>query len=263
MASLLSRAPRSLLADVLAERNMQGCGQAGARGPPWAAGDDVAALRARGSLLRWLPWHWYSLDGTGWCYDAQWDELGRCADMSGPVDWNGIVNDPRLAAVEDAGTLPAAHVLALALLAYALSARLAILAWADRRAKALARSARDDEPPPDDEQPPAGDEEYPQQQQAGEAPQEIGAGCGDDAGGGGIGAKGGGGDDGPGGDGAPPEPAVSWRDVVEWVAAGQAWPWQWDVHALYGGLFPALLTLLLALALPLPIVDVDVDVSLS
>lgn len=72
---------------ILMERQRMSCSQAGPRGPPWA---DVTVP---GSLARWLPWHWYSLGGTGWCYDSRLDELNRCDSMrsaSTRIGWNGI-----------------------------------------------------------------------------------------------------------------------------------------------------------------------------
>ncbi len=73
---------------LLKDRARMSCNQAGPRGPPWT---DVPV---RGFLSRWLPWHWYSLGGTGWCYDEHVDELDRCDTLaeqpSITIDWNGI-----------------------------------------------------------------------------------------------------------------------------------------------------------------------------
>lgn len=39
---------------------------------------------------RWLPWNWWSIDGSGWCYNPEWDRLQWCADMDIAADWNGV-----------------------------------------------------------------------------------------------------------------------------------------------------------------------------
>jgi hypothetical protein len=62
------------------------CRQQGPKGPPFAEHPDALGH----ALTRWMPWRWYSLDGTGWCYDSAWDELRRCEDITDPVDWNGV-----------------------------------------------------------------------------------------------------------------------------------------------------------------------------
>jgi len=59
------------------------CEQAGARGPPFAPS-------VPGPGWSWLPWNWYSLGGTGWCYDESWDELVKCDELDTPPDWYGI-----------------------------------------------------------------------------------------------------------------------------------------------------------------------------
>ena len=52
-------------------------------------------IRAPGQLQSWLPWNWYSLGGTGYCYEETWDELVKCddLDMHG-LDWNGVRRRP-------------------------------------------------------------------------------------------------------------------------------------------------------------------------
>jgi hypothetical protein len=72
---------------LLSERNRLSCDQHSATAPSFAATHPSSGVRA---LSRWLPWNWYSLDGTGWCYDAEWDEMQACAGMGRPVDWNGV-----------------------------------------------------------------------------------------------------------------------------------------------------------------------------
>ena len=122
-------------ASALAERDRLGCLQAaGPRGPPFTAG-----LAAAGPLSRWLPWRWFSLDGTGWCYDAGWDELERCADMDVPVDWNGVSRqEPR--------ALWLSALLPLCALVFTLcSLGCAFSAWVDRR---KAAGGHTDAPPP-------------------------------------------------------------------------------------------------------------------
>jgi len=63
-----------------------GC-STGNAGPPFSP---TTAARMPGFLTRWLPWNWYSIGGSGWCYHAEWDRMQRCAEMDVPVDWNGV-----------------------------------------------------------------------------------------------------------------------------------------------------------------------------
>ena len=85
------------------------CSQSGAGGPPFspAVQQDEASLLLR--LRRWLPWQWYSVDGSGWCYNADWDRMQRCAEMDVPVDWNGVgaAPAPPWFGVEERGLLVA------------------------------------------------------------------------------------------------------------------------------------------------------------
>ena len=85
------------------------CSQSGAGGPPFspAVQQDESSLLLR--LRRWLPWEWYSIDGSGWCYDADWDRMQRCAEMDVPVGWNGVgaAPAPPWFGVEERGLLVA------------------------------------------------------------------------------------------------------------------------------------------------------------
>ena len=49
------------------------------------------------------------IDGSGWCYDADWDRMQRCAEMDVPVDWNGVgaAPAPPWFGVEERGLLVA------------------------------------------------------------------------------------------------------------------------------------------------------------
>ena len=75
--------------------------QRGPGGPPFASTHGSAFSRF---LVRWLPWKWYSLGGTGWCYDTAWDEMRPCAEMQS-VDWNGVGRLP-----DDAAGLPPSQI---------------------------------------------------------------------------------------------------------------------------------------------------------
>ena len=73
---------------LLRERDRLGCLQSGLRGPPFshAATSTVAASQL-------LPWNWFSLAGTGWCYDADRDELDICSRMKDlHIAWDGIAH---------------------------------------------------------------------------------------------------------------------------------------------------------------------------
>ena len=76
-----------MLDELLLARDKLSCQQRGAAGPPFAAAAQLTLGRA---FARWLPWNWFSLDGTGWCYDGEWDELLPCEELRAPVDWNGV-----------------------------------------------------------------------------------------------------------------------------------------------------------------------------
>ena len=78
-------------AAVLASNEADSCAQSGERGPPFAAAPPPTAS----FIHAWLPWNWYSLDGTGWCYDEEWDELELCERMTDRViDWGGTSHGP-------------------------------------------------------------------------------------------------------------------------------------------------------------------------
>ena len=124
---------------MLAERDSASCAQSGLNGPPWSAAGKTRLTR---SMSRWLPWNWYSLDGTGWCYDAAWDDIRHCTDILGRADWNGVVH---YESFEYRLGLPVGCVLALTLLAYLLAARLAFLEWLSGEEQ----KARDKEQPDD------------------------------------------------------------------------------------------------------------------
>jgi len=117
---------REQLRDVIAGRNGISCQQAGPNGPPFAKGYSSVL-----NLARWLPWNWYSLDGTGWCYDSSWDDMRRCVDVTDPVDWNGVTYDVDGATLD----LPLTHLLALAFLACVLAMRLAYIDWEARETR--------------------------------------------------------------------------------------------------------------------------------
>lgn len=116
---------------LLHERDRISCLQTGSRGPPFA--QHIAGER---SLSRWLPWNWFSLDGTGWCYDTDWDELRRCGEIKAPVDWNGRSMSSAWSSMGyddddvDHSALPLAQLLTVACTVFALAAYRAQRAWA-------------------------------------------------------------------------------------------------------------------------------------
>ena len=123
---------------LLEERDRISCQQSGPRGPPFVPG-----LKAARTLSRWLPWNWYSIDGTGWCYDMSWDEMRPCAEIEGSVDWNGVGNLP------GAGNgaklpLPPYQLLVICCISCIMAGHMAYGLWAARRAR---RSADDAEAP--------------------------------------------------------------------------------------------------------------------
>ena len=109
--------------EILAERDRMSCLQAGRRGPPFAANLSLAS-----QLERWLPWNWYSLDGRGWCYDAEWDELVRCDDLERHVDWNGI-SRPALYGASQTRVLPPARLALFCCVAFVLLSYHAYREW--------------------------------------------------------------------------------------------------------------------------------------
>ena len=139
-ASLPSSAWRVEWSRVLAERDHVSCQQSGPHGPPFAPG-----LKAERALLRWLPWNWGSIDGTGWCYDVSWDEMRPCEEMEGSVDWNGVGNVPGDEPNLFQPGLPPALLLVVASVGIATAAHAAYSEWARRRAR---RAADEDMPHP-------------------------------------------------------------------------------------------------------------------
>lgn len=131
---------------LLDERDRLSCLQGvGPRGPPFSSAGRPFWYA---HVTRWFPWNWFSIDGTGWCFDASWDEMRRCSEVEISVDWNGVSSAVRGDEI-DVEQLPVLQLLALACLAYALAAHLAYRQWARRRARRLA-DAEDGERTPDD-----------------------------------------------------------------------------------------------------------------
>ena len=97
------------------------CSQSGVAGPPFSPDtqQNESSLLAR--LRRWLPWEWYSIDGSGWCYNAEWDRMQRCAEMDVPADWNGVgaAPTPPWWGVEERGLLVAVLLSGAVLVCYA------------------------------------------------------------------------------------------------------------------------------------------------
>ena len=122
--------------NLLQQRNYYGCRQAGSRGPPFAA-TSVPPFSA--SVLRWLPWYWYSIDGTGWCYDVEMDEMQRCEDV-GPVDWNGVTLPSDAAPPRSWAAL-----LLVVAVASAVGACCAFCEWAEAERRRAGGRAADDE----------------------------------------------------------------------------------------------------------------------
>ena len=105
------------------------CNQAGAAGPPFSPRTEASGLVSL--LARWLPWNWRSIDGTGWCYNAEWDRVQRCAGIDVPVDWSGVGYTP----AEPWWPLPSGVVVGVALTAAVLMCY-AFRLWAAMRATA-------------------------------------------------------------------------------------------------------------------------------
>ena len=80
-------------AALVRDRAARSCAQAGPRGPPFSS------VSAPSLLWSVMPWNWYSVGGTGWCYHADWDVMQRCDQIEDPIDWRGIAR-----AVEKANT---------------------------------------------------------------------------------------------------------------------------------------------------------------
>ena len=129
---------------LLDERDRISCLQSGRKGPPFAPPADATWL----ALSRWLPWNWYSLDGTGWCYDSSWDELKPCGDMDAPVDWNGVSSADFNVAAARHTALSHLQLFVLVCVAIALAARRAYQTWS--RQQARRHADEEEEAPPDD-----------------------------------------------------------------------------------------------------------------
>ena len=71
-------------AALVRDRAARSCAQAGPRGPPFSS------VSAPSLLWSVMPWNWYSVGGTGWCYHADWDVMQRCDQIEDPIDWRGI-----------------------------------------------------------------------------------------------------------------------------------------------------------------------------
>ena len=203
---------RSDWSALLAERDRISCMQRGDRGPPFAK----HAEGIRTVLGRLLPWNWWSLQGTGWCYDSSWDEMRRCKDLGAPVDWNGVslLPDDETA---DALGLPLEQLLLVACLAFATAA---IAAYQDWERQELRRRADEEE---------GGD----QQPEEVSAPSDSAANPSDASSSSAAMAQ---------------THAVSFTD---WMHSGQARPWRWSRGALIT-LFGSTCGMLVALSIPLP-----------
>ena len=214
-------------ADLLRERDRLGCQQGGGpRGPPFSRAGKFSHL-----VRRWWPGSWYSIDGTGWCYASEADELMRCADVRGTIDWNGVAD-----ADESPDALGAGTLLALAAVAAALAARHAFAQW-DRRRRRQERG-----------------HQHERQQREGEVAAErvsvvdlvdqvvpgMAGICAAAVNEGGI----------RGADGSRRRSA--WLPLlVEWLRSGEAVPWRWDGGALTALAF-GLAGVALAMWTPLP-----------
>lgn len=122
---------------VLDERTRISCLQSGSKGPPFYQGDATGSALGR-LLVRWLPWNWYSIDGTGWCYDSTWDELTECSALrarSKTVDWNGVSTSPFDGIVDDVLLVNSWEAMIVLGLATAYAAGLAHRSWIRRDAR--------------------------------------------------------------------------------------------------------------------------------
>ena len=63
-------------AAIVRDRAARSCAQAGPRGPPFSS------VSAPSLLWSVMPWNWYSVGGTGWCYHADWDVMMRHASIA-------------------------------------------------------------------------------------------------------------------------------------------------------------------------------------
>ena len=130
---------------VMEDRDKISCAQSGPKGPPWA-GD---ATKGAGFFVRWLPWNWYSVDGTGWCYDAAWDEFRKDC---GHADWYGI----QWSTEASTDTLSWSQIFGVLGVAVLLAARASFLDWLSRETRRVADAAEEqDGASPDDHLPPS------------------------------------------------------------------------------------------------------------
>ena len=195
---------------LLAERDRISCMQRGDRGPPFA--HHVATRPLRMALECLLPWNWWSLRGTGWCYDSTWDEMRRCDELETPADWNGVSLMPD-DETDDALALPLEQLLLVACLAFAAAAHGAYLDWARQETRRRA----------DEEQ--GGDQQLEETSTAHDPSDASSSSAAMAA-----------------------TPALS---VTEWMHSGQARPWRWSRGALTT-LAGATFGLLVAVSIPLP-----------
>lgn len=115
---------------ILDERDKLSCAQSGSAGPPFSR---VGVNSVWLAFARWFPWNWFSIDGTGWCFDSSWDEMRICSEIEEPVDWNGVSVSPispRESVVADTPTL--LQCLAFACLASAMARRFMVSGGGER-----------------------------------------------------------------------------------------------------------------------------------
>lgn len=128
---------------VLNERTEISCEQSGENGPPFYHGPARSGILSA-LFMRWLPWNWYSIDGSGWCYDGKWDELIECSNMgsrSKSVDWNGVSPSPLDADYDAVAIGLPWDTLLILCIAFAYASWLAFRFWSRRDAR---RRADDD-----------------------------------------------------------------------------------------------------------------------
>ena len=111
---------------ILYDRDKISCLQSGPHGPPFAE-----ALKGSRAFSRWLPWNWYSIDGTGWCYDTAWDEMRLCTEVENAVDWSGVSYTDEYGITE----LPSNQVFVMGCIACGLAGRLAYRRWQRRQGR--------------------------------------------------------------------------------------------------------------------------------
>ena len=134
--ALPARSWRDEWTALLRERDHVTCAQQGPRGPPFATHEFGSSV-----LSRWMPWNWWSIEGTGWCFDGSWDEMRKCDELETSADWSGVVPIPD---DEDYRQLPPSQLLSIVSVAVALAAHRAYQEWARQEAR---RQSDDDEAP--------------------------------------------------------------------------------------------------------------------